>query len=366
MDCGGTRGAARAYFVGWAKARSAVPITLSSVERHGGHASASALRATADKSLCPPSNHATHPSPHLRPAPIRILLHVRGRACDGLPCVKHARQSMAVLKGLLGAVIVVGARNTGTLCNAIGRGTLQCATLAPDTLARRAGARCSRRHPRRAHCPALWIPAGFCCRRRQHHCRRRRDRWPQADCTIHCLAGHGDRDLPGPPRRARQRASQGACPPPDANRPSSPARGRLERQRWIWRRCQPGQRGLGRRHAGLALGGGDGWRHLLPQFRRAAAGRDHDPAEPRPHHPRRCVRRRAAALHRLPPGADVSGRDDGRRLPPQSDADHHHARRAREQPSRPSRRAHGTAQSRGLRRGASARDLGPPPNGGSR
>ena len=95
---------------------------LSAVERHGGHASASALRATADKSLCPPSNHATHPSPHLRPAPIRILLHARGRACDGLPCVKHARQSMAVLKGLLGAVIVVGARNTGTLCNAIGRG----------------------------------------------------------------------------------------------------------------------------------------------------------------------------------------------------------------------------------------------------
>ncbi|WP_321576616.1 hypothetical protein [Bradyrhizobium barranii] len=31
------------------------------------------------------------------------------------------------------------------------------------------------------------------------------------------------------PRRARQRASQGPCPLPDADRSSSPARGRLER-----------------------------------------------------------------------------------------------------------------------------------------
>ncbi len=53
-------------------------------------------------------------------------------------------------------------------------------------------------------------------------------------------------------------------------------------------------------------------------------------------------------------------------LPPQPDAGHHHARRAREQPSRPSRRAHRTAQSRGLRRGAQRQSWAPAPNGRSR
>src|SRR4051812_41932991 len=42
--------------VGWAKARSsrAVPTLIPRLWQHGGHASAFALRATADKSLCPP------------------------------------------------------------------------------------------------------------------------------------------------------------------------------------------------------------------------------------------------------------------------------------------------------------------------
>ena len=191
----------------------------------------------------------------------------------------------------------------------------------------------ARRHPRGAAGQPVRDAAYLRRRRHQYRAHLRYRRLAPARAAVPVLAHPGT----GAGRRAGHGAALGAARAARrqyAYRRLHPAGAAVGLQRGLWRLRHLPEWRLALGHAGRRVLRRHGRRHLLPQLRRAPAGRGDDLPEPGADVPGGAVHRRGGHRHRLHPDPVLPGQHEHRLAPAEPHPGVHHAVRARERPPR--------------------------------